>query len=341
MSRHTAYVSGPAQGRAPQRIGPAEDDNERWFVRASTIEVPSPDKRWLVESLVGIEAVGVVGGDPKLGKSWLVSHIAVAVASGESCLGEFIVYDTGPVLLASAEGPAWMATDRLRHVCGHVGTDLGGLPIEVMSRHVPQLDEPRDQARLLREVERRKAKLLILDPLVQMHAGDENSAKGMVPVLNFINTVRRTTGAAVLAVHHTRKGAKGRGGTRLRGSSALHAWLDSGLYMRERGNDAELTSEQRCGPSPDPLVLRLVTTTPHHHLEIVDPEGQAQKDEDEAEHLKARILDLLADTQGPMPREQLRAALRVRSERLTQPILELLSEGRVQRVPGGIELLET
>jgi hypothetical protein len=67
------------------RSDPGTDglETEPWFVPAASIEVPPEAGRWLVDGLLGSEGVAVIGGDPKLGKSWLVSHLAVAVASGE------------------------------------------------------------------------------------------------------------------------------------------------------------------------------------------------------------------------------------------------------------------
>lgn len=323
------------------RSDPGTDglETEPWFVPAASIEVPPEAGRWLVDGLLGSEGVAVIGGDPKLGKSWLVSHLAVAVASGENCLDHYTVHDPGCVMVVSAEGPPWMASDRLTHVAGHMGLELGSLPIHVMSRRVPRLDVPEDQDRLLREVERLKAKLLVLDPLAQMHAADENSAQGLAGVLNFINLVRRSSAASVALVHHVRKGAKGRGGSRLRGSSALHAWLDSGLYLSAQGEDAQLTVEQRCGPSPDPMLLRLVTSGPHYHLEAVDPDQQPGREDERPAVLKSRILALLEDVPARRwARNVLRQTLGVKSERLTDPLRELEAEGRITRDRQGIGL---
>ena len=41
--------------------------------------------RWLIEGLWADEAVGIVGGEPKSFKSFLVLDMAVAVASGSPC----------------------------------------------------------------------------------------------------------------------------------------------------------------------------------------------------------------------------------------------------------------
>ena len=47
--------------------------------------------------------MGVIGGTPKSGKTWLSLDLAVAVASGKPCLGRFAVPEPGPVLVYAAE----------------------------------------------------------------------------------------------------------------------------------------------------------------------------------------------------------------------------------------------
>ena len=39
-------------------------------------------QHWLIDTLWGREAVGIIGGEPKCGKSFLALDLAVAVASG-------------------------------------------------------------------------------------------------------------------------------------------------------------------------------------------------------------------------------------------------------------------
>ena len=62
--------------------------------------VPKDDRPdWLIEGLWTRQAVGIVGGHPKLGKTWLALELALAIASGRPCLGRFAVHDRGPVLV--------------------------------------------------------------------------------------------------------------------------------------------------------------------------------------------------------------------------------------------------
>lgn len=60
----------------------------------------------LIDGLWGHQAVGIVGGEPKCGKSFFASDIAVAVAAGVPCLHRFAADQPGPVPLFPAEDAA-------------------------------------------------------------------------------------------------------------------------------------------------------------------------------------------------------------------------------------------
>ena len=57
------------------------------FLKAHPLEVESPGRRWLIESLWARRAVGLLGGPPKSCKSWLGLDMALSVASGHSLSG--------------------------------------------------------------------------------------------------------------------------------------------------------------------------------------------------------------------------------------------------------------
>ncbi len=75
----------------------------------------------------------------------------------------------------------------------------------------------------------------------------------------------------MLLVHHARKGAAHlRAGQALRGSSELHAWGDSNLYLRRHGPSLRLTVEHRAAPGHDGLVLELRAGGDALALHLVD-----------------------------------------------------------------------
>jgi len=323
------------QSRVPLPFGEALSNGRPLFAPAHTIVVPPEDDRWLIDDLLARQGVAVIGGDPKLGKSWLASELTVAVASGERCLGEFAVRQTGTVLLCSAEGPPWMATDRLQGICRSRGLVLDELPIHVMTHRLLRLDLQQDQDALRDAVGMYRPAMLIIDPLTSFHQSDENAVGGLNPILQYLDTLRREFGVAIVLAHHASKKAKGSGGHRLRGTTALHAWVDSGLYLRERDGATILTLEQRTGAGRPPMELALVGEEHDHHLEVrvLDPEQEAPAD------LKVKILQALPAA-GPVTRDALRRALGVKNSRLTTPLSELEADGRIHRDPrGGISIV--
>jgi RecA-family ATPase len=133
---------------------------------------------------------------------------------------------------------------RLGHSAADV--DFQSLPVEVITAPTLRLDAPKDREWLSNTVQARQPRLLILDPLIRLHRVDENDASQIAGLLSYLRQLQRTFHVAVLVVHHARKDANGtRPGQALRGSSELHGWGDSNLYMRRRG--AQLTLSTNTG----------------------------------------------------------------------------------------------
>ena len=65
-------------------------------VRASDLESPVHKQSWLIERLWTHQAVGIIGGSPKSGKTWLALEMAVSIASGQPVSRYFSCFLTGP-----------------------------------------------------------------------------------------------------------------------------------------------------------------------------------------------------------------------------------------------------
>jgi len=302
-------------------------------VAAKDLPVTPPDKLWLVESLWGREAVGFIGGEPKCGKSLLALEIAVSVASGRRCLGEFEVHKQGPVLYFAAEDALDTVGSRLAALCDAAGIKAADLPLKLIDQPMIRLDVEGDCARLAKTIEREKPVLLILDPFVRLHRGDENASRVIVPLLAFLRELQRKYHCAVLIVHHFRKGAdKRRGGQALRGSGDFHAWVDSALYLRREGDMLRLTAEHRRGRAPDGLTLSFVpgNTPAAVTLAIHEEEEETLTQQTEAEDVRVeRVLAALAAQPEPVSLRALRSAAHVKTEWLSACLNALAEEGRV------------
>ena len=308
---------------------------------AQALDVQPPEQRWLIEDLWAAEAVGIVGGEPKCGKSFLALDVAVAVASGAPCLRRFRPARTGRVLLFAAEDALHVVRARLVGIAQAAGVAFETLDIQVITAPSVRLDLPEDQQRLRETVALLRPTLLVLDPFVRLHRIDENAAAEVAPVLAYLRDLERHFHTAVLLVHHARKGAgHARAGQALRGSSELHAWGDSNLYLRRRGDTLCLAIEHRAAPSRDGLVVELRAQGDALALHLVD--GGLSPDRvltRPAPALDERIEHALAEAATPLTRRALRRRCRIRASTLGPVLARLLEDGRVSRSPAGYSLV--
>lgn len=297
--------------------------------RAADLGTRPPEQRWLVERLWAERAVGIVGGEPKCCKSFLALDIAVSVASGRPCLRRYAVKQPGPVLLFAAEDALHVVRERVAGICAAADVDLDALPLHVITAPTVRLDLPRDQKRLRRTVEQLSPRLLVLDPFVRLHRVDENAAADVAPLLAFLRQLEREIETAVLLVHHARKGAShARAGQALRGSSELHAWGDSNLYLRRRAQALLLAVEHRAAAPIDALALELRAERDALALRIVEDAGPTKVDP-APPTAHERIEAALADLDEPVSRRALRAACRMRMATLCEALNDLVDAGRV------------
>jgi hypothetical protein len=309
-------------------------------VRASELETPVRQQSWLIERLWTYQAVGIIGGSPKSGKTWLALEMAVSVASGSSCLETFPVPKPGPVLLYAAEDSAAALRTRIETLARLHKVDFEQLDLHVITVDSLRLDHPDHQARLEATLQVYRPALLVIDPLVRVHAIDENVAGQIAALLGYLRFLQRNTGAAIALIHHIRKNVSHNGGAgySLRGSGDLYAWLDSFLYLRMHQGQRTVSAEHRSAPSFGPIALELVqseSTGPH--LRITSLNGNLTEKPSQ-DGLASRILELLSAESGPLTIETLRSRLQVRNERVVETLRSLEAQGKLLRGKNGITI---
>jgi hypothetical protein len=309
--------------------------------RPHQLQTGSAEHRWLIEGLWGDQAVGIVGGEPKCCKSFLALDLAVSVASGAPCLRRFPPRQTGPVLLFAAEDGLPLVRDRLEGLARAARVAFDHLDIHVICVPSLRLDLTQDRARLRDTIEALHPRLLVLDPFVRLHRIDENAAAEVAPLLGFLRGLQRRFGTAVLLVHHARKGAAHvRGGQALRGSSELHAWGDSNLYLRRRGDTLRLSIEHRAAPPSDDLVLELQAQGSALSLHVVDRTDEELDTTQPTLSLCQRVEQALAASPVPLTRRELRQASRMRTQSLGEALTTLTAQGRVLKTEAGYRLAD-
>ena len=311
--------------------------------RACDLADSTEQSKWLIEGLWAEQAVGILGGEPKSCKTFLALDMAVSVASGAACLRQFPVLRTAPVLLFPAEDALSVVRQRLEGICAAAHTRLDALPIYVITSPRLLLDLPQDRELLRQTVAEINPALLILDPFIRLHTSDENVSKEMAPLLGYLRQLQRELHVAVLLVHHVRKGsAAKRPGQALRGSSDLHGWGDSNLYLRRSNTELLLSVEQRAAPGRDNIPIELCSSG--SALALAVKTGQALPETLSALTTAAqedpchRVIQAMTELKRPVPVKKLRKLCRMRTATLCETLATLKDRGAVLHGPSGYSL---
>ena len=181
-----------------------------------------------------------------------------------------------------------------------------------------------------------------MDPLIRLHQRDENDASQIAPLLGFLRQLQRQFHLAVPLVHHAKKdGAALRPGQALRGSSELHGWGDSNLYLRRQHDQLTLTVEHRAAPARAPLPLQLLQAGAALSLSVLDAPRPPATDADPTRSPPQRVLDALAQAPEPISLQRLRQRCGLRTATLCDTVRALTADGQVVRQAEGYRLADT
>ena len=304
---------------------------------AHQLDLLAPEQRWLIDGLWGTEAVGILGGEPKCCKSFLALDMAVAVASATPCLRRFPVARAGRVLLFAAEDALTTVRQRLEGICAAADLRLTDLDLQVITAPALRLDLELDRERLDDTVRALRPALLVLDPFVRLHRIDENASAEVAPLLAYLRGLQRHYQTAVALVHHSRKGAAHlRAGQALRGSSELHAWGDSNLYLRRfrDGDSLALAIEHRAAASSTGLTLQLLAHGDALALHVDEP-ASSPPCHAPAPTAIDRVEAALAAAAAPLSLKAVRAEVKMRAVTVSDALATLVTQGRARRSDSG------
>jgi hypothetical protein len=198
-----------------------------------------PQRTMLVKGLLGAGEMSVWFGEPKSGKSFLVTHLGLAIATGQEWFGKKV--KQGAVLYIVAEGRGGFAKRIEAHRKHHGGIDdapFGPIPVSVNL-----LNPDADLDPLIYWIKAHGASLIVLDTLSRtMPGGNENSPEDMGAYIANCDRIREETGAHVLIIHHKPKGDK----NTPRGHSSLFGAVDALILVKkgEAGNVATVEASK-------------------------------------------------------------------------------------------------
>ena len=161
----------------------------------------------------------------------------------------------------------------------------------------------------------------------------------MAPLLAYLRTLERLYEVSVLLVHHAKKGSSHlRGGQALRGSSELHAWGDSMLYLRRHDDALLLDVEHRAAEAMANVALELRGPDDALALQIIDRALESEPAPQPS--TIERVVAALSASPTPLSQREIRTACRLRSASLVDALRVMLRDGQILRMEDGYALAE-
>lgn len=201
---------------------------------------PEPELNWFLDEIIHTGDVGLLMGEPGIGKSWISMGLAVAVAQNQRVyLGRKLNYpENSKVLIVDEENPSLLVRRRLRQL----GLDdEGASRMRYLSHQGVRLDRHPDW--LLEEAAAFEPALIVLDSLTRFHSKEENNAGEMSKLYNDgIKPLAKEVGATVIVLHHVNKSQGGSSFQRQRGSGDISAAVDTALDVFPSDNHRGLPS---------------------------------------------------------------------------------------------------
>lgn len=327
-ARAKSTVASPAEDPSPS-MPVLTAHNVPWWREHG---VPARDA--LIERLLPQGGLLLLLGGPKAGKTLLALNLALAVAEGSSFLARPV--RQGGVLYLSGEGGPALLLDRLARMAPNPVPALEYLHLwfPEPGQLLPRLNDPQTRAAIAAFCRTHGTILVIVDPLVFFHGGDENSTSDATALALGLLDLAQTTQAALCLVHHTRKpGSSSRGGSPIegRGSSVLHGAVDTSLVLEPRtGGQAVLTAETRWVAAPDPMLLSLDQDSLRFGVVKELPAGGRKLDPEE-------VYTLLRE-RGPMTYEQLQNVTGFSEHPVRGAISALATRVRSTTGPRGVKV---
>jgi len=299
---------------------------------------------WMIEGIWQRTSHGIIAGEPKTYKSIISTDMAVSVASGQPFMGKFAVHHRGPVLMIQEENAPWLVQDRVSKIASHRGLLTGEvsdkpiivkfpemLPIYFLNNMGFDLTNKEDQKFIELAAQEKKPVLIIFDSLYLMLGGkDENSAKDLREVLEWLLRLRYLYHTSVVVLHHWNKGGKSeRGGQRMLGSVTFHAWVESALYtsiLNEENHEIVLDREFRSFVKPNKIDIRFDMGDPGN-LHYIPHISDHREEEGDA------LFDLLTNS---MSIEELADMLSIPQKQVKSRISKLMEEKKVEEVSKGV-----
>ncbi len=206
--------------------------------------------QWVVDQFFARETLNIVYGAPASMKSMLMADLCACVVAGTDWLpglyggGQGIKTTQAPVFWLDMDNGTRRTDERIDAVAKAKRLPIDA-PFYYLSMPVPPYNafdlEP--NLMLIDTIRAADAQLVVIDNLGLITGEVEENSAQMAQVMGYLRIVAERTRAALLVIHHQRKGgANGsRAGEAVRGHSSIEAAVDLALQITRERDTSEVS----------------------------------------------------------------------------------------------------
>jgi hypothetical protein len=216
----------------------------------------------LVSGLLHSAEVMIVGGQPTVGKTWIVMDMMMGIASGTTFANNFPC-EQANVLFIDEEGSRRGTWERYHMLLEGRDASWTDFPIWTKVGAGMRVDEPRGIVALTRLIEQYRPGVVVLDSLVRMHGRDESNNREMANFFDGVKKIRDNYGTSLVFTHHVRKpmaNAENDPVWMMRGAGDIQGFPDSVLVFLPADAKNEMRAihtKMRNGEKLNPFLLNM------------------------------------------------------------------------------------
>ena len=314
---------------------PVGEDASQPVAAGPPLDVPVGDffescaegTEYILEPFIAKGSLVLVQGAPKAGKTWFAAWLAAMCARAGH-----------KVAFVEEESAKEVLRDRLRPFLQPEASAFND-QLRIIFKKRIRLDDPATLELLIKACQ--GCAVIVLDPFVRLHRKREKEQDEMALVARALQRLMAETGAAVVLVHHTRKGESWNKGSNVdasaedaRGSGVIAGEVDNIIAVRgvptgqRKPGEVRLVIENpasRVGPE---IEKRTAVIDLAGGLDALTWAGmEPEKAKETTEELLLRVLQVLPVEPACLNREALRDALRVKKDRMRDAVELGLARG--------------
>src|SRR5215212_6248881 len=322
----THYEPGenPSQASLLSRNHKPEDEDS--FTAEELMEEELPPVKWIIPGLLPQGSM-LLGGKPKMGKSWMALSFCIATATGGKALGEFECV-SGDVLYMALEDNKRRLQSRTRELLQSESRGPGSLKRLTLKVRSRRLDSG-----LLEDLEewletRPEARLVVIDTLGSVR-GTSTSSRTLYEqdyeVGSALTQLAEDYSVCILIIHHLRKGESEDYLEMISGSTGLTGGMDGAMVLNRTRSAADAILK---------AVHRDVEEDPEMALQKVGAsEGWWKYAGDAEEYMMGKerreILDVLANADEAMKPAEIADMLGKPAKNVSELLRKMLESGHV------------